>query len=58
MPVRIDRSGTYCTNTRDKNVLDWHEKCLSPQNNKKSVATSSEVQVRQNWSTQDFNYAQ
>ena len=27
--------------------LDWDEKCLSPQNNTRSVATASNVQVRQ-----------
>ena len=27
--------------------LDWEEKCLSPQNNRRSVATASNVQVRQ-----------
>ena len=26
--------------------LDWDEKCLSPQNNARSVATASNVQVR------------
>ena len=26
--------------------LDWDENCLSPQNNKRSVATASNVQVR------------
>ena len=27
--------------------LDWDEKCLSPQNNKRSVATASNLQIRQ-----------
>ena len=26
--------------------LDWDDKCLSPQNNKRSIATASNVQVR------------
>ena len=26
--------------------LDWDEKCLSPQNNKRNVATASNVQIR------------
>ena len=27
--------------------LDWHEACLSPQDNKRRVATASNLQVRQ-----------
>ena len=27
--------------------LDWDEKCLSPQNNKRHIATASDIQVRQ-----------
>ena len=27
--------------------LDWDDKCLSPQNNTRSIATASSVQVRQ-----------
>ena len=27
--------------------LDWDRKCLSPQDNKRSVATASSIQVRQ-----------
>ena len=27
--------------------LDWDDKCLSPQNNTRSIATASNVQVRQ-----------
>ena len=27
--------------------LDWDEKCLSPQNNKRRVATASNLQVRE-----------
>ena len=27
--------------------LNWHEACLSPQDNKRSVATASNMQIRQ-----------